>query len=283
MVPEQALLMLSSIETFREEFAEYVAEVEAKGQGLNDSLVIGQMSRMKIAATVPEMLNRKKEGSRMVTLTGDDRVYTGEPMGGKARCLRTLIPAKIMEGKKVVLLSDFVMMRDLLHAEFAHLNPTFMRSGNVQVKKKLLAKFRETDSPLLIAGPQQISRGIDLSCADVMISCDLMWKAADQSQSLARLMGATSRDRIIELYILNAENSIDEHIFKTYFGKIAGAEQAIDHRVITRTARDTNWKSFVDQIVVQEELIANFLRDTGGDEGILLPDFGDDGLMERAI
>jgi len=273
MVPEQALLMLSSIETFREDFAEYVAEVEAKGQGLNDSLVIGQMSRMKIAATVPEMLNKK----------GKERIYNGEPMGGKARCLRTLIPAKIMEGKKVVLLSDFVMMRDLLHTEFAHLNPTFMRSGNVQVKKKLLAKFRETDSPLLIAGPQQISRGIDLSCADVMISCDLMWKAADQAQSLARLMGATPHDRIVELYILNSENSIDEHIFKTYFGKIAGAEHAIDHRVITRTARDTNWKSFVDQIVVQEELIANFLRDTGGDEGILLPYFEDDGLMERAI
>jgi hypothetical protein len=60
-------------------------------------------------------------------------------------------------------------------------------------------------------------------------------------------------------------------------------EQTLDKRVITRTAREVNWKMFVDQVVEQEEAIAAYLREVGNDHTVVLPDFMDDVLLERVV
>ena len=279
MVPPQAHLMLDSIEKFKEDFAEYAALVEEKGQALNESLVISQMSRMVIAATVPVQLNKKDEP---VIYDGGD--YDLDGMGGKGIALGALLPAKVMEGNKVVVLSQFPLMRSLIAERFKQLNPVLMLSNGIDKKRALLAEFRKGDEhPVLIAGPKQICQGIDLNCADVMICVDLLWEAAKQQQALNRLMGPTENDRVVQIYTLNSLHSIDEHKYRVFYGKVAGMEQTLDKRVITRTAREVNWKMFVDQVVEQEEAIAAYLREVGNDHSVVLPDFMDDVLLERVV
>jgi SNF2 family DNA or RNA helicase len=279
MVPPQALLMLNSIDQFKEEFKEYCAEVEANGHAVNSTIVIGQMSRMKIAATCPAMLNEK---DKPIIYDGGDCDLSG--MGGKGVALRTLVPAKIMNGKKVVILSDMVKMRELMAEEFANLNPVVMESGDAKKKREILNQFRLNElRRLLIAGPQQVNQGVDLSCADVLVLVDLMWKAAKQKQALARLMAPTSKERVVEVIILNSLHSIDEYIYCDFNGKVAGMEQALDKRSVSRTAHEEHWQAYVNQINAEQEALQAFLRETGNDNTIVIPDFMDDLIMERVV
>jgi len=235
------------------------------------------MSRMKIAATIPGFLNKH----------GQPTVYDGgrlDPygIGGKGIALNSLVPAKIMEGKKIVIMSQYVMMRERLAEKFAHLRPVMLPSGTVAQKRKVLDEFRrDPERPVSIVGAKQVCLGVELNCADVLINVDLMWEAAAQKQALARLMGATTYDRMVESYILNSEHSMDEHVYNVFYGKIAGMEQALDKRVITRSAQSVNWVAFADTLISQQAALESYLREAADeDAGILMP-LPDDMYFER--
>ena len=279
MVPPQALLLSSSISKFQQDFAEYCEKLEEEGHALNSHIVMTMMSRMKIAATVPGFLNRP--GKPTVYIGGQFDPYG---IGGKGIALSTLVPAKIMEGKKVVIMSQYVMMREKLAEKFAHLRPVLLPSGTVAQKRKILDEFRRSpDRALSIVGPKQVCLGVELNCADVLINVDLMWEAAAQKQALARLMGATAYDRMVENYILNSEHSLDEHVYNVFYGKIAGMEQALDKRVITRSAQSVNWVAFADSLIAQQAALESYFRDsTDEDAGISMPKVDDDFIMRCA-
>jgi len=277
MVPPQALLLSSSLSKFQEDFAEYCKTLEEEGHSLNSHIVMTMMSRMKIAATIPGFLN--KPGQPVVYNGGKLDPYE---IGGKGIALNSLVPAKIMEGKKIVIMSQYVMMREKLAEKFAHLQPVMLPSGTVAQKRKALDEFRrDPERPVSIVGAKQVCLGVELNCADVLINVDLMWEAAAQKQALARLMGATTYDRAVESYILNSEHSMDEHVYNVFYGKIAGMEQALDKRVITRSAQSVNWVAFADTLIAQQAALESYLREAADeDEGIFLPP-PDDMYLER--
>jgi len=279
MVPPQALLLSASIGKFEQDFADYCRTLEEEGKSLNSHIVMTMMSRMKIAATIPGFLNRP----------GKPVVYDGgsiDPMGigGKGVALASLVPAKIIEGKKVVIMSQFVMMRQKLAEKFAHLQPVLLPSGTVAEKRRVLDEFRlNRDRFLSILGPKQVCLGVELNCADVLINVDLMWEAGAQKQALARLMGPTTYERNVENFILNSEHSMDEHVYDVFFAKIAGQEQALDKRVITRSAQSVNWIAFADALIAQRASLEGYFRGSGEDEGdIAMPELPEvDDLMLR--
>lgn len=279
MVPPQALLLSSSISEFQQDFADYCKTIEEEGHSLNSHIVMTMMSKMKIAATVPGFLNR---ADRPIVYDGGRLDPLG--IGGKGVALSTLVPAKILEGKKVVIMSQFVMMREKLAEKFEHLHPVMLPSGTVAQKRKVLNEFRRNpERPLSIVGPKQICLGVELNCADVLVNVDLMWEAAAQKQALARLMGATTYDRVVENYILNSEHSIDAHIYSDFYGKIAGMEQALDKRVITRSAQSVNWVAFADSLIAQRTALESYFRESvEEDEGISMPNLGDDFMVRCA-
>lgn len=273
MIAPQALLLSGSIDTFKEQFEDYCMELEEEGRSLNSHIVITMMSRMKTAATIPGFLN--KPGFPPLYHGGD---LDPRGTGGKGIALASLVPAKVMEGKKIVIMSQYIMMREKLIEQFAHLNPVVMPSGTVAKKREALNLFRNSpDRPLAIVGPKQVCMGVELNCADVLIVPDLMWEAGTQQQALMRLMGPTAYDRLVEMFILNSEHSMDEHVYNVFYGKIAGMEQALDKRVITRSAQSVDWVAFADTVVAQQAALASYFRDSSDEtEGIEMPEFGDD-------
>ncbi len=279
MVAPQALLLSASITEFEKDFTEYCRMLEEEGKSLNSHIVMTMMSRMKIAATIPVFLNRP----------GKPLIYDGGQLdpagtGGKGIALSTLVPAKIIEGKKVVIMSQYVMMREKLAEKFAHLHPVLLPSGTVAQKRKVLDEFRlNPERSLSIVGAKQVCLGIELNCADVLANVDLMWEAGAQKQALARLMGATTYDRTVENYILVSQHSLDEHIYNDFYGKIAGMEQALDKRVITRSAESVNWVAFADALIAQRVALESYFRGSDDEqEGIFMPRFEDDFLMRSA-
>ena len=279
MVGPQALLLSASITEFQSDFADYCRMLDEEGHSLNSHIVMTMMSRMKIAATVPGFLNRP---GKPVVYHGGDLDPSG--IGGKGVALSSLVPAKIMEGKKIVIMSQYVMMREKLAAKFAHLHPVLLPSGTVAQKRKALDEFRHnSERPLTIVGAKQVCLGVELNCADVLMNVDLMWEAAAQKQALARLMGATTYDRMVENYILVSEHSLDEHIYNDFYGKIAGMEQALDKRVITRSAESVNWVAFADSLIAQQAALESYFRGSDDEkEGIAMPSLDDDLLMRCA-
>jgi hypothetical protein len=70
---------------------------------------------------------------------------------------------------------------------------------------------------------------------------------------------------------------MDEHVYNVFYGKIAGMEQALDKRVITRSAQSVDWVAFADTVVAQQAALASYFRDSSDEtEGIEMPEFGDD-------
>lgn len=277
MLPQQALVLSSSINTFKADFDDYCAQLEEEGKSMNGHIVMTMMSRMRTGATIPGMLNIARPGSY------DGGVNDPFEVGGKGVALSHLVSLKLMEGKKVVILSQFTLMRERLLQKFAHLSPLAFTSSKLAHKRSVLTEFRSNpDRKLAIFGPSQISMGVDLNIADVLISTDLMWAAGTQKQALMRLLGPTPYERWVEQYILNSAGSIDEHVYSVFYGKIAGMEQALDKRVVTRSAHEVNWMAFSERVIAQQAALEGYFIDAGDDEqGFALPELSDISLLDE--
>lgn len=257
MDPIQAALMLASIKDFKGTFAKLQKEAEKKGQQVNPTLVISQMTTMRTAATCPELLN-KKFGSK---------IYDGPEGGGKIPYIRGVVDEKIRLGGKVLILSDFRQMQETCEKALQHHGLIrFNTNWDDEVRREAFTKFQEDPkAQVFIAGTRAIREGVDLSAADTVICCDLLWSPAFQTQAWSRIMAPASRERVCEVYLTLSANSLDEHIFNVFYGKMIAAEQALDRKVLNRRAQEIDIRWFVERVLEEERAISHYLRDAGED------------------
>lgn len=253
----QAALMLASIKDFRGTFEKLKKEAEKRGIQVNPTLVISQMTTMRTAATCPELLNKK---------FGSD-IYTGPAGGGKMPFIKGIVDEKIASGEKVLILSDFRQMQDTVAASLNYIKSIkFNTSWDDDARREAFTKFQEDkDIKLFIAGTRAIREGVDLSTADSVICCDLLWSPAFQTQAWSRIMAPTSTERTCNVYLMLSANSLDEHIFNVFYSKMVAAEQALDRKVLNRRAQDIDIRWFVDRVLEEEREISHYLRDAGED------------------
>src|SRR5271166_3941778 len=216
MDPVQAALMLASIKDFKGTFEKLSKEAEKKGIQVNPTLVISQMTTMRTTATCPELLN-KKFGSQ---------IYTGPEGGGKIPYIRGLVDDKVMNGGKVLILSDFRQMQETVERALSHHGLIrFNTNWDDEVRREAFTKFQEDpNAQVFIAGTRAIREGVDLSAADTCICCDLLWSPAFQTQAWSRIMAPATRERVCEVYLMLSANSLDEHIFNVFYSKMVAAE-----------------------------------------------------------
>jgi len=265
MDPYQAALMLSSIKDFKKTFEKMASEADKKNQQINSTLVISQMTTMKIASTCPEMLNEKL----------GREIYKGVAGGGKMSQIRQIVSDKIEEEGKVLILSDFRAMHESVYKNLSSgktplLKPEqiikFQTSWDDEARKENFDKFQsDKNVKVFIAGTRAIREGVDLSAADTVICCDLLWSPAFQTQAWSRVMAPQTRERTCEIYIMLSKNSLDEHIFNVFYSKMVAAEQALDRKVGSRRAREVDIHWFVERILEEELSIQTYMREAGGD------------------
>jgi hypothetical protein len=251
----QAAIMLASIKDFKGTFEKLKKEAEKKGIQVNPTLVISQMTTMRIAATCPELLN-EKFGSK---------IYEGPAGGGKIPYIKGVVEDKIQNGGKVLILSDFKAMQDTCQKALKHLGTIqFVTSWDDEVRRDAFTKFQDDkEAKIFIAGTRAIREGVDLSAADTVICCDLLWSPAFQTQAWSRIMAPSTRERTCEVYLVLSANSLDEHIFNVFYSKMVAAEQAMDRKILNRRAQEIDIRWFVDRVLEEEKAISHYLRDAG--------------------
>lgn len=274
MDPIQAALMLASIKDFKGTFNKLQKEAQKKGTQINPTLVISQMTTMRTTATCPELLNDKY----------GKKIYTGPAGGGKIPYIRGIVDEKVEAGGKVLILSDFRKMQETVEKALDHHNLIrFNTSWDDDTRREAFDKFQDDkNAKVFIAGTRAVRESVDLSAADTVICCDLLWSPAFQTQAWSRILAPSTRDRVCEAYLVLSSNSLDEHIFNVFYSKLVAAEQAIDRKILNRRAQDVDIQWFVERVIEEETAISYYLRDAGEDT-MIIADLDLSALEERDV
>jgi hypothetical protein len=259
MDPEQAKIMLASIKDFKSQYEKMLKAAEEAGQNLNSALVISQMSTLKKVATIPDMLNEQFPGT-----------YSGIKGGGKMEYIKTITEDALEKQGKVVILSDFRTMHNVLYDELRHYGAIrFNTSWDDEARRDAFEAFQYGDAKIFIAGTRAVREGVDLSAADTCICTDLLWSPAFQTQAWSRIMAPSERERLCKVYLMLSANSLDEHIYTVFYSKMVAAEQALDRKSINRRAQEFDVKWFVDRVLEEETAIQSFLVEAGSNSLIV--------------
>ncbi|MGC1583897.1 MAG: helicase-related protein [Candidatus Acidiferrales bacterium] len=278
MDPKQAALMVTAINHFETNFNEYANQVAQQGHLLNQAMVVSQMVYLRIGATCPEYFNIK------LAKIGQPAIYDGPLGGGKMSDIQNICATKTAAGEKVVVLSDFVEMRKSLAKMLQEHNPiVFDGSWNDDERNENFEAFLEDPTrKIFIAGTRQIREGTNLSAANTVICCDLLWEPGLEMQAISRAFTPTSEKRKVNVYILMAKNSIDEHVYSTFYAKLAAAEQALDRKTINRRAHQVDLRWFVDRVLADRDGLLAYLKEEG-ETGIMIKDSSFKSIEDREV
>ena len=280
MDPKQAALMVSAINHFETNFNEYANQVAQQGHLLNQAMVVSQMVYLRIGATCPEYFNVK-----LAKLNPPKpAIYDGPLGGGKMSDIQNICTTKTAAGEKVVVLTDFVEMRKSLAKALQEHNPiVFDGSWNDEERNENFEAFLEDPTrKVFIAGTRQIREGTNLSSANTVICCDLLWEPGLQQQAWSRAFTPTSEKRTCNVYVLMAKNSIDEHVYNTFYAKVAAAEQALDRKVINRRAHQVDLRWFVDRVLSDREGLLAYLKEEG-EKGVMVSEKTFQAIEDREV
>jgi hypothetical protein len=261
--PKQAQLMVAAIDHFEQSFNQYANQVETKGHLLNQAMIVSQMVNLRIGATCPEYFNVK------LAKIGQPAIYDGPLGGGKMSDIQNICATKVASGEKVVVLTDFIEMRKSLSKCLQEHNPiVFDGTWDDEERNENFEAFLEDPSrKIFIAGTRQIREGTNLSSANTVICCDLLWEPGLQQQAWSRAFTPTSEKRTCNVYVLMAKNSIDEHVYNSFYAKVAAAEQALDRKVINKRAHQVDLRWFVDRVLSDRVGLLAYIKEEG-DQGV---------------
>jgi hypothetical protein len=255
MVPEQAALTLDALREFRKAFEEKSKELMAKGQDVNMTQVqnMGQMVMLRTLATCPEYVNVKL----------GKQVYKGIAGGGKIEAIKKIVREKVASGGKVLILSDFKSMQDTVaEALKEHGVIQFNTTWDDDERMESFNEFTvNPDKKVFVGGTRAVKESVEFSVADTVICCDLLWGPVVQTQAWSRILAPTDRERKCEIIVLASNNSIDEHIYNVFYGKLVGSEQALDRKSLNRRAKDVDVKWFVDSVLSAADELESHLKD----------------------
>ena len=272
---EQSKLMLDSLREFKGAYEKVVEECLEKHQEINMARLqnMSQMMSMRILATCPEMINTK---------LGFD-AYLGDPGGAKGMWVETFVAEEVAQGRKVLILSDFLQMQATCEKLLERFNPILFRTHWTDAKiEEVFSEFEEDpEKHVLIAGTRAIREGVDVSRADTVICTDLLWSPAYQTQAWSRILAPRPEDRLCKILLLLAEHSVDKHIFDVFYSKVQAASQGIDRKALARRAKIVDVKMFVDRILENENSLALQVRDMGDEEMVFMPELEMSMLEDR--
>lgn len=253
MHPAQAALMLDALRDFQKQYAELEAQAEENHHEVNKALVIAKMSSLRMIATSPERINQKL----------GYEAYKGPAGGGKMQVILDLVKQSTAEGKKVLILSDFVEMQRSMDIALAAYKPVrLLSSWGMERRDEAISEFMDNPERMVfISGTRLVREAVDLSAADVTICTDLLWSFPQQTQAWSRGMAPTVRERTCTVYLLLSENSLDEHQYNVFYSKMVGSEQALDRKVVNRRAMDFDIKFFAQRVLEEEAALSIQARD----------------------
>jgi superfamily II DNA or RNA helicase len=128
--------------------------------------------------------------------------------------LRTMLPALVADGRRVLLFSQFTRMLDLLQAELCELHlPWLSLTGATPANERgtVVQQFQDGHAPLMLLSLRAGGVGLNLTAADTVIHLDPWWNPAVEDQASARAH-RIGQHRPVLVYKLIAAGSIEDRM-----------------------------------------------------------------------
>ena len=128
--------------------------------------------------------------------------------------LRTMLPALVADGRRILVFSQFTRMLDLLQAELdAQRLPWLALTGDTPAEDRgaLVQRFQRGEAPLMLLSLKAGGVGLNLTAADTVIHLDPWWNPAVEAQASARAHRIGQHKPVLA-YKLIAAGSIEDRM-----------------------------------------------------------------------
>ena len=217
--------------------AEVAPELPAKTEIVRSVPLTGTQLRLYESVRA-EMLERVRkafrvngpEQGRIVVLDAllrlrqiccDPRLLGGAASAPSAKLglLMDLVPEMVVEGRRILLFSQFVRMLELIEQELTLRGIEYLKlTGQTRDRQAVVEAFQRGRAPVFLISLRAGGVGLNLTRADTVIHYDPWWNPAveDQATDRAHRIG---QDQKVFVYRLLTENTIEDKIQQLKSGK----------------------------------------------------------------
>ncbi|HMA99021.1 MAG TPA: DEAD/DEAH box helicase, partial [Wenzhouxiangella sp.] len=186
-------------EAMREEMQERVrAALRTQGPDRGRIVILDALLRLRQICCDPRLV---EDGSR-----------SDSSDSAKLGLLMDLLPEMVIEGRRILLFSQFVRMLELIEVELGRRNIPFVKlTGQTRDRPKVIEAFQRGEVPVFLISLRAGGVGLNLTAADTVIHYDPWWNPAveDQATDRAHRIG---QDRKVFVYRLLTEDTIEERV-----------------------------------------------------------------------
>jgi SNF2 family DNA or RNA helicase len=191
--------------------------------------VIQQQGLARSHITVLDALLKLRQACCDPRLVRDDAETRSIP-SAKLDWLRTVLPELVVEGRRILLFSQFTSMLRLIESVVQELAiPYLMLTGETQRRAELVTQFQAGTAPVFLISLKAGGTGLNLTAADTVIHYDPWWNPAAEAQATDRAH-RIGQDKPVFVYKLIAQGTVEEKIMQLQADKYALAEQLFDER-----------------------------------------------------
>jgi superfamily II DNA or RNA helicase len=142
--------------------------------------------------------------------------FDGLENAGSAKLdwLRTMLPALVADGRRILVFSQFTRMLALLQAELDAMQlPWLALTGATPAADRgtLVQRFQRGDAPIMLLSLKAGGVGLNLTAADTVIHLDPWWNPAVEDQASARAH-RIGQDKPVLVYKLIVAGSIEDRM-----------------------------------------------------------------------
>ena len=186
-------------ESVREEMQERVRRAfRVEGPERGRIIVLDALLKLRQICCDPRLLKRQANG--------------GGVGSAKLRLLMDLVPEMVIEGRRILLFSQFVSMLEIIERELQQRGIAYLKlTGQTRDRQKVVEAFQAGRAPVFLISLRAGGLGLNLTAADTVIHYDPWWNPAveDQATDRAHRIG---QDQKVFVYRLLTEGTIEDKI-----------------------------------------------------------------------
>ncbi|KAL0222241.1 hypothetical protein RCL1_002095 [Eukaryota sp. TZLM3-RCL] len=151
--------------------------------------------------------------------------------------LREIVPTLVLQGHRILIFSQFVMVLDVLERLFSEIEMDYCRldgSTPTLERQEIIDSFNQNESiKIFLLSTKAGGVGINLTAADTVIFFDCDWNPQNDSQAEDRVhrIGQTKQVKVFKLIL---KDSIDEFIYETARKKAILNAELLDNAFVDK-------------------------------------------------
>ena len=172
------------------------SEIAAKGFKKSQLIILEAMLKLRQICCDPKLIKIESAGKVKES--------------AKLETLIEMIDQMVMEGRKILVFSQFTGMLDLVANELISKNIDFVQlRGDTRDRAAPVAQFQETAVPVFLISLKAGGVGLNLTAADTVIHYDPWWNPAAEDQATDRAY-RIGQDKHVFVYKLIANGTIED-------------------------------------------------------------------------